>query len=113
MTYKDKEKLVKLISSGHNTYRELKVEFPHMNESAWQYIGNSMTGRKDVAFSDKTCSPTEHPKKLAGSDTFRLTEYGEDILYQLKKERKDNILLWFTAICGLIAAITGILALIR
>ena len=86
MIDKNKEKLVSLIYSGHNTYRELKSEFPDMDESAWQYMGNSLTGRKDVAFSDKTCIPTKHPLKLIDSDTFRLTEYGENLLHQLHKE---------------------------
>jgi hypothetical protein len=124
---KDAEKLVLMIHRGQNTYKDIRLAFPNMHRSTlYDLIADPfvMTGgesdpreiqqinRADILLRFQKRPPDFHPHyAFHDTDAFILAEGGEDVLYQLEKERKSNMLLWIGAICGAIAAITGVLSL--
>ena len=125
---KDAEKLVLMVHQSQNTYKDIRLAFPNMKRpTLYNLIADPfvlITGERDPHESQQLDStdillrfqkrpPDFHPHyAFHDTDAFTLAEGGKDILYQLKKERRNNVLLWLSAICGAIAAITGVVSLI-
>lgn len=125
---KDAEKLVLMVYHGQNTFEDIRVTFPSMHiTTLYDLIADPFVltgGESDPRESRQLASadillrfqkrpPDFHPYyAFHDTDAFMLAEGGKDILYQLKKERRNNMLLWLSAICGAIAAITGVVSLI-
>lgn len=79
MTNEDKEKLVKLIASGINTYADIEEILPGAVASAV------------VDYTDGTSLhliyPVNKDTHIKSDTIFALTDDGKDILYQLQKEQ--------------------------
>lgn len=105
MINEDKEKLVKLIASGINTYADIEEILP----------GGAVASAM-VDYTDGTSLHLIYPVNKDAyfkSDTiFALTDDGKDILYQSRKEKKQFLLTLIGMFASIIAAITGIIACI-
>ena len=125
---KDSECLILMIHEGKNTFKDIREAFPDMGRNTlYNIIGDDFitpggidyrraVGRnsKNILLYFEDCPADYHSGySFKDSNTFTLSETGEDILYQLEKERRNNGIIYITAIASVIAAITGILALIH
>ncbi len=133
LTQKELEKLVRLIGSGKNTYAELHKEFPYMTNEDWiKIIGDdfqpddynkgligalSMTSiisqRKIIIFFTETPDDYSEDYQFKSTDSFELSVSSENLLYQLKKEDKNQLLIVISCICSIIAAITGCASIMK
>lgn len=92
------ERLVSLISSGRNTYADIRQVFPQMEDDELITHITGPSGTCTISPAGK--SPqlllilTSAPAKLTGNyqfkpdDQFSLTIQGQDVLYQLQKEER-------------------------
>lgn len=125
-----KEKIVIYISAGHATYAELHTKFPYIQDADWYTIlwdtyqeseySNilgvlSTPPKKDIPLICLQQRPQAYTTfyHFQPTDTFVLTIAGQNLAYQLRKERKKNYATIATVALSLIAALTGILALFR
>lgn len=133
LTQEELEKLVKLIYSGKNTYADLHKEFPYMTNEDWidiigddfqieEYNENIVERIKKISikpprniilfFTDIPDDYSEH-YQFKPNDSFELSVISENLLYQLKKEDKNQLLILISSACSIIAAITGIISLVK
>lgn len=133
LTQKELEKLVRLIGSGKNTYAELHKEFPYMTNEDWiEIIGDdfqieeynenlikrmqnaTLRNTRDIIifFTEIPDDYSEH-YQFKPTDSFELSFTSEDLLYQLKKEDINQRLIVVSCISSIIAAITGIISLMK
>lgn len=94
MNLKDKEKLVLTIASGRNTYKALRHEFPGLASHYWLHL--------DVA---KTNPIITDERQLEDGTAFILNRAGEDLLYQLEKERRQTVMSAASLVSSVLAAI--------
>lgn len=130
-TRADCERLVRLADKdGRITYAQIQKEFPEFsNSSIYDWIGDSFhrkstwdfdhralreNGWSNVMLFWDTC-PDDYVEgyQFKPTDTFYLSVPGSNLLYQLKKEDHQTRLTRIGLLLSGIAAITGILALIR
>ena len=130
-TRADCERLVRLADKdGRITYAQIQKEFPEFsNSSIYDWIGDSFHRKSTWDFDPRalrenrwsnvmlfwdTC-PDDYVEgyQFKPTDTFHLSVPGSNLLYQLKKEDHQTRLTRIGLLLSGIAAITGILALIR
>ena len=130
-TRADCERLVRLADKdGRITYAQIQKEFPEFsNSSIYDWIGDSFhrkstwdfdhralreNGGSNVMLFWDTC-PDDYVEgyQFKPTDTFYLSVSGFDLRHQLKKEDHQTRLTHIGLLLSGIAAITGILALIR
>lgn len=133
LTQEELEKLVKLIDSGKNTYADLHKEFPYMTDEDWidiigddfqieEYNENILDRIKKlpqihhraiIIFFTETPNDYSEHYQFRPDDSFELSVISENLLYQLKKEDKNQLLILISSVCSIIAAITGIISLVK
>ena len=99
MTRKEKEQLAILISNGINTYKQLNNHGIHIHDAASDHTRLIYPLHGETNFTDDT--------------VFALTEYGEDLLYDLEQKRTQKKLTIVTIIASIIAAICSLISIIR
>lgn len=113
MNQKDNEKLVLLIASGQNTYKDLRHEFPGLPASSWL--------RLDVAHASPIITAE---RQLKDSTVFILNRAGEDLLYALQKEgaiarreviieARERKILFYTRLATALSALGLLLSLVQ
>lgn len=103
LTQKEIDSLVKLISTGKNTYKDISENFPYLSgEDLIDIIGDDFSFESEFSIRvlDRNISPIlffiNTPDKYEANyifkldDSFELSVYGENILYQLEKERQQE-----------------------
>lgn len=103
LTQKEIDSLVKLISTGKNTYKDISENFPYLSgEDLIDIIGDDFSSEREFSIRalDRHISPIlffiNTPDKYEANyifkldDSFELSVYGENILYQLEKERQQE-----------------------
>lgn len=121
-TRQEFETLARLIDSGKNTYADIHTAFPYWDDrDFYDLIGNPFNGPCPLALNPDTIMlffeecPADytHGYKFRGADAFRLSAKGSDILYQLRKERRQELLTVAAAISSIIAAICSLIGLLQ
>lgn len=120
MTNEEKEKIVRLIGSGKNSYQDIKTSFPDMDDETLKFISTNPYGYArglvihlvDAPSGDKCMS-----YNLRGNETFELTEAGKNLYYQLSKsDQEDKRLLWtlyLSAASVLVSLFFGVIGLLK
>ncbi len=132
LTNQQREKFVKLIDSGRNTYRDIREEFPFLsNEDIIMLIGNKFTKRTlidprfltnnlDILMFFTKC-PEDFNKdyQFDNKDEFSLSVKGTNLLYQIQKEEENdrryeeqknlNQKIYKATIIGVIMSVLGVL----
>ncbi len=130
-TRADCERLVRLADKeGRITYAQIKKAFPEFSSSSlYDWIGDSFHHKSALDFDPRalrdnrwsnvmlfwdTC-PDDYVDgyQFKPTDTFYLSVLGSNLLYQLRKEDQQARLTRLGLFLSGIAAITGVLALIR
>ena len=119
MTDKDKKSIVKLVSNGKNTYKDLYTTFPHINN--WQVLGfYERISPDDVIKIDRKQPYNEAiTYKPVDDDTFHLTNAGLDILDKMNMEelilqKQDESIKWakYAVVVGTISAVATIISIL-
>ena len=106
MTDEEKLILVKLITTNHNTFHDIKQALPMLTEAEIK-----ATYKNPISI---TKTPDEYAiYKFKDTDTFILTEYGHIILFHYRKEQYQSRLIMISTCASIVAAITGIISLLR
>lgn len=132
LTQEELEKLVRLVGSGKNTYAELHKEFPYMTNTDWMcIIGDDfpeeentrlidcpknifiLKNKKAIIFFTEIPDDYSAHYQFKPTDSFELSVTYKDLLYQLKKEDINKRLIVVSCISSIIAAITGIISLMK
>ena len=130
ITDTEKEKIALLIVSGKNTYADLSKEFPYFSRKTWMdiigdnfkvreslflnaYISpNLMVNNTFIFFED--CPDDYSPRyEFKPTDKFELSVSGDNLLHQMKKDRQQRLLTIASVVFSAIAAIVGVIALLR
>ncbi|MCH4157667.1 MAG: hypothetical protein LKF34_03585 [Acidaminococcaceae bacterium] len=86
----NQEKLVLLISSGKNTYKDIKDGIPELPELELESMVNDIASNPGCIVKTNADLPNYGNVHFADADTFYLTNNGKDVLYQLQKEKVLN-----------------------
>lgn len=98
MNQKEKEHAVILVSNGIRTYKQLKEHGVNVYDAASSYSNLLYLPNGETLFRDDT--------------VFALTEHGEDMLCQIQKEHKQELLMWIAAIASSVGAIATIISIV-
>ncbi len=98
MNQKEKEHAVLLVSSGIHTYKQLKEHGVDVYDAVSSYSNLLYLPNGETSFNDDT--------------VFALTEHGEDVLYQIQKENKQELLMWIAAIASCAGSIATIISIV-
>lgn len=101
----EREKLVLLIASGCNSYQAIRAALPSLKDIDLKYDEAALVSM--VNESNEHAIYHFHP-----DDQFILTESGESLLYQVRKDRRRERETIISIILSAIAAVTGVIALI-
>ena len=116
------ETLAKLVDSGKNTYADIHKAFPYWDDSAfYDLIGDPFNDPCPLALNSDTIMlffeerPEDytHGYRFKDSDSFMLSVTGHDILYQLRKERRQELLAVVAVVASIIAAICSLISIMR
>lgn len=99
MTIETKRRLVALIASGKNTRAEVLAALPDVDEDDLNYALRS---------------PDDAERLIIERDgVLSLTDAGKDILFLMKEEQKQQFYIVLGVIASFIAAICGLVELLR
>lgn len=93
LNQENREKLVLLVNSGKDTYTDIKRAIPDLTDSELRIASLPM---RIVDLSERVLSLDHIPSgdkdryEFATNDTFSLSQYGVDLLYQVQKERRQE-----------------------
>ena len=105
MNQYEREKLVVLISSGHNLYQDIHRKLPSITDDELRYDEENLIKMVD--------QPEEYVSyQFQPNDQFILTDAGESLLYQVRKDCRRERETIISIILSAIAAATGVIALI-
>lgn len=119
MKQSDIETLVRMIADGKNTWKDIHRQFPWLSDIEMSAMSVPPYGEPNkIVHSEVHIEPFDISRfRFSESDTFTLTEAGEDILYRLQKEDEGRAMnkkiLRLTAGSFALAAISFLYSLIR
>lgn len=91
LNQENREKLVLLVSSGQNTYTDIKQAIPDLTDDDLRTASLPMpilTPSERVLRLDPLPPGDKDRYEFAIDDTFSLSQYGVELLYQVQKERR-------------------------
>lgn len=93
LNQRTREQLILLVSSGKNTYTDIKQAIPELTDDELRIASlpmliNDLSER--VLSLDHLPSGDKYSYKFADDDKFSLSWYGEDLLYKVQKELRQK-----------------------
>lgn len=109
-----KRKLLRLIASGSDTYAAIQKALPEIDHSDIYYLTFCpLEEERLLQEMNPKSRPRDEDYTFQPSDRFILTDQARDILSEDQRERRNLTLLYISTGASIIAALTGLLALLR
>ena len=108
------QKLLRLIASDADTYADIQKSLPELDHSDIYYATFCLPVEDRLLQEVNPRSRSRDEEyTFQPDDRFTLTDKGRDMFEQAEEERRRSLLLYISTGASIIAALTGLLALLR
>lgn len=108
------QKLLRLIASGADTYADIQKALPEIDHSDLHFATFCLPAEDRLLQEINPRSRSRDEEyTFQPDDRFTLTDKGRDMFEQAEEERRRSFLLYISTGASIIAALTGLLALLR